>query len=54
VAKGDEKGYFEFGGSSVITIFEPDAVTLETDLLEHSSACTELYARVGSRMARAT
>jgi phosphatidylserine decarboxylase len=54
VAKGAEKGYFEFGGSSVITLFEPGAVTLEQDLLEWSLKCTELYARVGSRMARAT
>jgi phosphatidylserine decarboxylase len=52
VAKGDEKGYFAFGGSSTITIFEPGAVTLETDLAEQSSRQTELYAKVGTRMAR--
>lgn len=52
VAKGDEKGYFAFGGSSTITIFEPGSVTLENDLLEHSSRQTELYARIGSRMGR--
>ncbi len=52
VAKGGEKGYFEFGGSSVITLFEPGAVVLESDLLEHSARQTELYARVGTRMAR--
>ncbi len=52
VAKGDEKGYFAFGGSSTITIFEPGSVTLEDDLLDHSSRQTELYARIGSRMGR--
>ena len=51
VAKGAEKGYFAFGGSSTITIFEPGAVALATDLLEHSARQTELYARVGSMMA---
>ena len=51
VAKGGEKGYFEFGGSSVITVFEPGAVVLEADLLAHSAKQTELYARVGTRMA---
>jgi phosphatidylserine decarboxylase len=51
VAKGAEKGYFAFGGSSTITIFEPGAVTLATDLLEHSARQTELYARVGSALA---
>lgn len=50
VEKGHEKGYFAFGGSSTITIFEPGAVTLEADLTDHSSRQTELYAQVGSRM----
>ena len=51
VAKGAEKGFFAFGGSSTITIFEPGAVRLETDLAENSSQQTELYAQVGTRMA---
>jgi phosphatidylserine decarboxylase len=52
VEKGAEKGYFAFGGSSTITIFEPGAVKLDADLLEHSSKQTELYARMGEPMAR--
>jgi phosphatidylserine decarboxylase len=52
VAKGAEKGYFAFGGSSTITIFEPGSVILEDDLTHHSSSQTELYARIGSRMGR--
>lgn len=51
VEKGAEKGYFAFGGSSTITIFEPGAVKLEADLVEHSHRRTELYAKVGNRMA---
>jgi phosphatidylserine decarboxylase len=51
VEKGAEKGYFAFGGSSTITLFEPGAVKLEADLLEHSDRQTELYAKVGTRMA---
>lgn len=51
VEKGAEKGYFTFGGSSTITIFEPGAVALADDLLENSERQTELYARVGSAMA---
>ncbi len=51
VEKGAEKGYFAFGGSSTITIFEPGAVKLEHDLADHSSRQTELYAKVGTRMA---
>jgi phosphatidylserine decarboxylase len=50
VEKGAEKGYFAFGGSSTITIFEPGSVLLENDLRHHSSKQTELYSLVGSRM----
>jgi len=53
VKKGDEKGFFEFGGSSTITLFEPERVHLSQDLLEQSSRHTELYARVGTLMGRA-
>lgn len=53
VAKGDEKGFFAFGGSSTITLFEPDVVHLAQDLLEQSSRQIELYARVGTLMGRA-
>lgn len=50
VNKGDEKGYFAFGGSSTITLFEPGAVTLSSDLLENSSKQLETYARMGDTM----
>jgi len=52
VAKGAEKGYFAFGGSSTITLFEPGAVRLAPDLLENAASQTELYARMGSLMGR--
>ncbi len=51
VEKAAEKGYFAFGGSSTITIFEPEKITLANDLLENSSKQNELYARFGSQMA---
>lgn len=52
VAKGEEKGYFAFGGSSTITIFEHGTVRLEKDLVENSAKQVELYARIGTRMGR--
>ena len=48
VTKGAEKGFFSFGGSSGITIFEPGSIRLADDLLEWSAKGTELYARVGT------
>lgn len=50
VAKGDEKGYFRFGGSSTITIFEPGRIRFDDDLVGHSAEQTELYCRVGDHM----
>jgi phosphatidylserine decarboxylase len=50
VAKGEEKGYFAFGGSATLTLFEPDRVKLAKDLLEQSAQQRELYAKVGDQM----
>ncbi len=47
VKKGDEFGYFLFGGSCVITIFEVGKVNLSNDLLETSRNGIELYAKMG-------
>jgi phosphatidylserine decarboxylase len=50
VTKGQEKGYFRFGGSSTITIFEPNRIVLADDLVENSLKNVELYARIGDLM----
>lgn len=50
IAKGAEKGCFEFGGSMTLLLFEPGRVQLADDLLEHSAQQRELYARVGDRL----
>lgn len=47
---GDEKGYFEFGGSSTLLLFEPGRIRLADDLVEHSHQQRELYARIGDRL----
>ena len=52
VAKGAEKGYFRFGGSSTLLLFEPDRIRLADDLVEQSRNHRELYARVGDRLGK--
>ena len=52
VEKGTEKGYFAFGGSSTITIFQKGRVTLDSDLLENSAQQRELYAKMGDSMGK--
>lgn len=51
VDRGDEKGYFRFGGSLVITIFPRDTIQPAPDLAEQSANGVELYARFGDEMA---
>ncbi|MDX2188203.1 MAG: archaetidylserine decarboxylase [Opitutaceae bacterium] len=52
-AKGEEKGLFKFGGSCVITLFEPGKVKLADDLVRESANHRETFARMGDVMATA-
>lgn len=51
--QGAEKGYFAFGGSSTITLFEPDKVQLAEDLRNNSAQQIETYALMGDKMGTA-
>jgi phosphatidylserine decarboxylase len=48
--KGEEKGLFKFGGSCVITIFQPGRIKLDEDLVSHGAEGIEVYARMGDRL----
>ncbi|MDF1737852.1 MAG: phosphatidylserine decarboxylase [Verrucomicrobiales bacterium] len=50
VSKGDEKGYFRFGGSMVITIFLEGRFLPAPDFVAQSGKGIELYARMGDQM----
>ncbi|MBF5060179.1 phosphatidylserine decarboxylase [Candidatus Neptunochlamydia vexilliferae] len=50
--KGDEKGYFEFGGSCVILLFEPSKIIFDQDLVETSAQYIETYAKMGTSMGK--
>lgn len=47
VEKGEEQGFFAFGGSTVMTFFEPGRVKFASDLLEQTARGMELYAHQG-------
>lgn len=53
VAKGEEKGLFKFGGSCVVTIFQPGKIKLDADLVKHGAEGLEVYARMGDRLGTA-
>ena len=52
ILKGQEKGFFRFGGSAVMTFFEPGRVKLAEDILWNTQNQREVYARMGDVMAR--
>ena len=50
-AKGDEKGYFKFGGSTVMLVARAGALTFDADLVRNSAAGLETRVRCGERIA---
>ena len=51
--KGDEKGFFSFGGSSVILLFKKGKIEFDADLTEMSAAGIEVKASYGQSLGRA-
>jgi phosphatidylserine decarboxylase len=50
VKRGQEKGYFRFGGSTVILLTEPGRILPDEDLLEATSRGLETLVKVGTRI----
>lgn len=48
VKRGEEKGYFEFGGSTLILLLQKDAVNLRADLLKNTAAGYETQLQMGN------
>lgn len=48
--KGDEKGYFKFGGSTVILLFKRACVSIDDDILKNTSNGLETKVYMGERI----
>lgn len=48
--KGQEKGYFEFGGSTVIMLFEKNKIKINETILENSKNEIETIVKMGERL----
>ena len=48
--KGMEKGYFEFGGSTIILLFKEGTVKIDEDIIKHSSENIETRVRFGEKI----
>lgn len=53
VEKMQEKGYFNFGGSTIVLVFQKNTIEFETDLLENSHKGIETLVQVGETIAHA-
>lgn len=50
VSKGDEKGYFKFGGSTTILFFEKNKVKIDEDILDQTSKGFECRVILGEKI----
>lgn len=49
-SKGQEKGMFEFGGSTVVLLFEKDMINIDSDILENSAHGIETAVKYGEKI----
>ena len=52
VEKGDEKGFFQFGGSTIILFFQPETIKFDQDLLENTIQGYETLVKMGESLGR--
>ncbi|MCX7883939.1 MAG: phosphatidylserine decarboxylase [Caloramator sp.] len=50
VSRGDEKGYFKFGGSTVILFIKKEIVEIDEDIIEHTQKGIETSVFMGERI----
>lgn len=50
VNKGDEKGYFKFGGSTVMMLIEKNKVTIDEDIIKNTKNGLETTVKMGMRI----
>ena len=53
VLRGQEKGYFEFGGSTVVLLVKKDTVRVDADILENSAQGIETVVKFGEKIGEA-
>jgi phosphatidylserine decarboxylase len=53
VRRGQEKGYFQFGGSTVVLLLKKDTALLDEDILENSRNGIETVVKFGEKIGTA-
>ena len=50
IDRGQEKGYFQFGGSTLILLFESGTITFDSDLIQDSEQDIEVQVQAGTQI----
>ena len=45
-----EKGYFDFGGSTIVQLFEKERIKIDSDILEKSNENIETKVEIGMKI----
>jgi len=54
VKKGEEKGHFAFGGSTIVLLFEKNCVKFDQDLIENTKNGFETSVKMGEKIGSST
>ena len=52
VQRGQEKGYFQYGGSTLVLLFQKGALTFDDDLVRDSAEGLEVHVKAGTHLGR--
>ncbi|TDQ24073.1 archaetidylserine decarboxylase [Tenacibaculum caenipelagi] len=52
VKKGDEMGYFAFGGSTIVILVDSSKITLDQDILDNTQNKMETFVKMGEKIGK--
>lgn len=52
--RGDEKGWFEFGGSTIVLLFKENCISVDSDIIAYSKRSIETKVKLGEKIGMRT
>ncbi len=52
IKKGDEMGYFAFGGSTIVLLIDKDKITIDQDILDNTKNRIETFVKMGEKIGK--
>jgi len=51
IKKGDEMGYFAFGGSTIVILIDKNKITIDSDIIKNTKNKIETFVKMGEKIA---